>query len=145
MEHIHLHTEVELGDVEIYIMVGLKYRLCRFFQIIRMPIYCYTNNDGDGLEEVFRMGDAPQSIERDGKIWTRNYTAEHSTKHRPGAGWPMKPCVSTGVNAVQAQDLRDFYRKHGETIEVSSSGDPIYTSQRQMNRDLKLRGFRDMN
>lgn len=111
-----------------------------------MPLYCFTTDDHETVEEYFPMGKAPQEIRlSSGKLAFRDYAAEHSTKHRPGAGWPMKPCVSTGVNAAQAHELRDFYKKHGETIEVSSSGDPIYTSQRQMDRDLKRRGFVNMN
>jgi len=110
-----------------------------------MAIYCYANLAGEILEKHFKMGEAPQSVEFVGEMWHRNYAAEHSTKCRPGAGWPMKPCVSTGVNATQANELREFYQKHGETIEVSSNGDPIYTSQRQMDRDLKRRGFVNMN
>lgn len=91
------------------------------------------------------MGKAPKSIRLEGgRTATRDYSAEHIHR-KPGSGWPMKPCVSTGVNAAQAQELRDFYKKHGETIEVAPSGDPIYTSQRQMERDLRLRGFVDLN
>ncbi|MFA5766843.1 MAG: hypothetical protein WC919_02890 [Candidatus Paceibacterota bacterium] len=52
-------------------------------------------------------------------------------------------CVASGVNPEQAQELRDFYAMHGESVEVTNEGDPVYTSMRQRRRLLKLRGFHD--
>ena len=110
-----------------------------------MPLYCYTDEEGNTEELFYPMGKAPESVTlKSGNKAERDFAAEHLPR-RAGSGWPMKPCVSTGVNAAQAQDLRNFYKKHGLSIEVSKSGDPIYTSQSQMNKDLKLRGFVDMN
>ena len=56
--------------------------------------------------------------------------------------WPMA-CVASGVQASQAGELREFFRKHGERVDVTSDGDPMYTSARQRSRLLKLRGFVD--
>lgn len=112
-----------------------------------MPRYTFVTDDGEQIEHVCDHKDLTDTIAlEDGRVAYRDFAADMRTISRPSpAGWPMKPCVSTGVNAAQAQDLRDFYKKHGETIEVSKSGDPVYTSQKQMNRDLKLRGFVDRN
>jgi hypothetical protein len=59
--------------------------------------------------------------------------------------WPRPPCVVSGVHASQAQELRDFFKKHGEHVEVTNEGDPIYTSRRQRQRCLKMRGMVDKN
>ena len=60
----------------------------------------------------------------------------------PGKGWP-RTCWASGVGANQAQELRDLLKSHGETVEVNNSGDPIYTSQHQRERCLKIRGMHD--
>ena len=52
-------------------------------------------------------------------------------------------CFASGVHASQAQDLRDFFHNHGESVEVTNNGDPVYTSANQRKRCLKLRGFVD--
>jgi len=52
-------------------------------------------------------------------------------------------CWVSGVHASQAQELRDFFAKHGEHPEVTSDGNPIYESRRQRKRLLKLRGMCD--
>ncbi len=56
------------------------------------------------------------------------------------AGWPIE-CNASSVPAHQAQELRDFFSKHGEHVEVTNEGKPVYTSQRQQDRLLKLRGM----
>lgn len=112
-----------------------------------MPRYTFVTDDGEQIEHICSYKDLTDTIKLDdGRIAKRDFAADLLTISRPSPkGWPMKPCVSTGVGAHQAHELREFYRKHGETIEVSKSGDPVYTSQRQMDRDLKLRGFCNMN
>jgi hypothetical protein len=112
-----------------------------------MPRYTFITDDGEQVEHICSCKDLTDTITlEDGRTAKRDFAADVLSIARPSpTSWPMKPCVSTGVNVAQAQELRDFYKKHGESIEVSSSGDPIYTSQRQMNRDLKLRGFVDLN
>ena len=57
--------------------------------------------------------------------------------------WPMSPCYASGVNPQQAGELREFFVKHGENVDVTSQGDPIYTSPGQRKRLLKLRGLVD--
>ena len=59
--------------------------------------------------------------------------------------WPPIECIASGVAPQQAQELRDFFSAHGEQVEVSNSGDPIYTSAAQRKRLLKLRGLHDRN
>jgi len=54
-------------------------------------------------------------------------------------------CCASGVHASQAQELRDYFHQHGETVEVTPAGDPVYTSTEQRRRCLQLRGFHDRN
>jgi len=58
------------------------------------------------------------------------------------AGWPFE-CIASGVNANQAGELRNFFAKNGENVDVTPDGNPIYTSPGQRKRLLKLRGFVD--
>lgn len=89
------------------------------------------------------MGEAPESIVlEDGTKATRDFSAEWQPR-RAGGGWPMEPCFASGVNACQAQELRDFLGKRGCETEVTPDGDPIYRDANHRKRALKLRGIRD--
>ena len=90
------------------------------------------------------MGDAPRTIQScEGVELERDFGAEHNPR-RAGGGWPIE-CLASGVNAAQAGELREFFSKHGESVNVSSDGNPIYTSPGQRKRALKLRHLHDRN
>lgn len=121
-----------------------------------MVTYCFLHPKDGILERAFPMGQAPAFLQfEDGSIAPRNFQAEHvsgsivgsenSVKSRPKRTWPMEPCVASGVHASQAQELRDHYKKHGLSIEVPPSGDPIYESAAQRKKGLKCRGMHDRN
>jgi hypothetical protein len=55
----------------------------------------------------------------------------------------MEPCFASGVNAVQAPELRKFLADRGCATEVTSEGDPIYRSAGHRKKALKLRGMYD--
>ena len=95
-----------------------------------MPCYTYVTDDGEHIERVCSVREYQAEIVlEDGRVAKRNYKVDFSTLNRPSpAAWPMKPCISTGVNANQAQELRDFYKKNNLPIEVTKSGD-ISTSR----------------
>ncbi len=77
-----------------------------------------------------------------GKRANRDFRSEQVTVP-PNKGWPMEPCIGSGVNAVQADELRGFFDKHGETVEVTGDGDPVYENTNQRKRCLRMRGFAD--
>lgn len=123
-----------------------------------MPTYCYETNDGDIVEREFDRGKAPEEItilEDDGVVTTlsRCYAAENPrTVVRGGtggptgqrkSGWPMAPCVASGVHPSQAQELRNHFKAHGLNVEVNQNGDPIYESASQRRAALKCRGMYD--
>jgi len=118
-----------------------------------MPVYCYTSKGGYTQELKFERGKAPDKVEIDGLILYRNYQFERvqgivknaipSRVSRGKAKWPMEPCVGSGVNANQAQELRDFLAKSGVPTEVTNDGDPIYTSPEHRRKALKARGLYD--
>lgn len=120
-----------------------------------MPTYCYKTEEGDILERVFRMGEAPGEIHLPGgKTATRDYQAEGvsgtvigtdnpTCRSKPKRPWPMAPCVASGVHASQAQELRDHLAERGCPTEVTNDGDPIYTSAAHRKKALKIRGFYD--
>jgi hypothetical protein len=88
------------------------------------------------------MGTAPESIQIDGHEARRDYQAEQGGVSRSkGSGWPMEPCVASGVNVSQAGELRKFFKKHNFACEVSSGGNPVYTSPGHQKRALALRGL----
>jgi hypothetical protein len=106
-----------------------------------MPTYCYETSRGDVVERVFKIGTAPASIEIDGRIARRSFSAE-----RIGVpakkGWPME-CLASGVNASQAGELRAHLAAAGVPTEVTKDGNPVYRDARHRRKALKVRGFRD--
>jgi hypothetical protein len=112
-------------------------------------IYCYRTRDGQLVERSFRIGTAPKSIRVDGKTARRSLADETKDlrvgsehENRPSGTWPMT-CVASGVNAEQAPELRNFLKSAGVPTEVTSDGDPIYTSARHRRKALKARGMVD--
>ncbi len=121
-----------------------------------MPTYCFATEEGEILERFFRMADVPDSItSEDGRVAVRDFQAEGVTGQMVGTDnptrirkgpvrpWPMKPCVGSGVHESQAQDLRDHFKKHNVDVEVTTDGDPIYTSAAQRKRALECRAMHD--
>jgi hypothetical protein len=91
------------------------------------------------------MGKAPEEIiTDDGKVARRDFSAEIPARGPSGdrPGWPIE-CFGSGVNANQAQELRDHFKKHNFDCEVSENGNPIYRDSLHRKKALKLRGFCD--
>lgn len=114
-----------------------------------VPIYCFKCKDGEVVEMYFKMDEVPASVRcMDGSRAVRDFQSERvSGAVKSGSersrGWPMKPCVGSGVNAAQAPELREHFRKHSVDCEVTTDGDPIYTSAVQRKKALKCRGMHD--
>jgi hypothetical protein len=107
-----------------------------------MPTYCYEDSDGVILERVFSMGEAPFKLRENGQEFTRSYRAERKGVPSDSA-WPMEPCFGSGVNAEDAQKLRDHFKKHNVPTQVTNDGDPIYESAAHRKRALKCRNLFD--
>ncbi len=105
--------------------------------------YAYKKPSGAIVwrDRAFRDGPPPREIRVDGVVATRSYQAEVKGG-TPTKGWPIT-CFASGVNADQAQDLRDTLAKAGVPTEVTSDGDPIYRDSRHRKRALRARGLHD--
>ena len=87
------------------------------------------------------MGKAPATIYQG--EFKRDFAAEQTG--RPGrAGWPIT-CYASGVNAAQAQELREHFKEKGVPTEVTVNGDPVYTSHEHRKKALACRGIHDRN
>ena len=106
-----------------------------------MPTYCYETKKGEVYDRSYRMGKAPRSIIVDGQLAKRSLAAEFCSVPN-SKGWPLE-CIGSGVNAVDAQELRDVLKKKGVPTRVTNEGNPIYTDARHRRRALKARGFVD--
>ncbi len=106
--------------------------------------YCFTTTDGKHtVEREFARGDAPSEIAHDDLgLMCRDYRAELSPVHSTGAGWPMT-CIGSGVNANQAQELRDELKRCSVPTDVTNGGDPVYRDASHRRRALKARGIID--
>jgi hypothetical protein len=104
-------------------------------------IYCYEDESGNVSDLSFPLGKAPRTTIVDGVKLKRCYAAER--KSFPAtAGWPME-CYASGVNANQAQELRDHFDKAGVPTEVTPDGDPVYRNPKHRKKALKCRGLVD--
>jgi len=106
-----------------------------------MPVYCYRTDEGELVERVFHIGKAPKTIMVDGVIAKRSFRDEWKS-FPPTKGWPMT-CVASGVNAAQADELRDYLAQAGVPTEVTSDGDPVYRSAKHRKTALAARGMHD--
>jgi len=106
-----------------------------------MPTYCYETKKGKVFDRVFSMGRAPRSIVVDGQRARRALSAELQSVPS-SKGWPLE-CLGSGVNATDAQELRDVLKNKGVPTRVTNDGNPIYTDARHRRRALKARGFID--
>lgn len=106
-----------------------------------MPIYCYKTVNDLVVERLFDIGKAPPVILVNGVRAERCIAAELvSVPSR--TGWPLTCCAS-GVNAEDADKLRDHLAERGIPTEVTDDGDPVYTSHTHRKKALKARGFID--
>ncbi len=105
-----------------------------------MPIYCYSNN-GEVVEQFFHCGEAPEEVKLDGHVFRRDYSAERVNMPAK-KGWPITCCAS-GVHPSQAQELRDYFTKHGVPTEVTEHGDPVYRDMNHQRKALKCRGMKN--
>lgn len=107
--------------------------------------------DGLTVERSFQPGKVPariilpngQMAKRDLAAEIRSLTVAIPVRHQAAKGWPMKPCVGSGVHASQAGELREHFKEAGVSTEVTPDGDPIYTSPQHRKRALKCRGMYD--
>jgi hypothetical protein len=106
-----------------------------------MPVYCYESDDGDVVERFYKVGQAPHKVEVRGVKYRRSFAAE-GVGVPVQKGWPIE-CVASGVNASQAGELREHFRKAGVPTEVSADGNPIYRDARHRRKALKCRGLFD--
>lgn len=106
-----------------------------------MPIYCYETEEGEIVERMFDIGKAPKTITVDGVKATRCIAAELVSVPAT-SGWPLT-CYASGVNAEDADKLRDHLAKKGVPTEVTPDGDPVYTSHSHRKKALKVRGLHD--
>ena len=104
-------------------------------------IYCYETKRGKVIERSFPIGKAPKSVLVDGKVAKRSFGAE-SAAVPPTKGWPIE-CVASGVNAKDAQKLRDHFDKAGVPTEVTRNGDPVYRDINHRRKALRCRGLID--
>ena len=106
--------------------------------------YCYKTEDSVTCERQFPMGMAPPIIHVGRKVAHRDFRAERVSVP-PTSGWPMAPCIASGVNAEQAPELRKFFKDNNCPTEVSADGNPIYRDRAHRERALKCRKLHDRN
>jgi len=103
-----------------------------------MPVYCYSNKDGDVIEKHYPVGKAPEML-RGG--YERDFGVEGASVPAT-KGWPME-CLGSGVNAEQGQELGQFLGKRGIPTEITPDGNPIYRNSSHRRKALQARNLVD--
>jgi len=119
-----------------------------------MPTYSFRNIVTDEVIERYLSYKEYDELEHepdkdlavyieDGDIYYRALDLDViQTSNQSSKGWPFE-CLGSGVNAEQAPELREYFKKQGLRVEVSNDGNPIYESPAQRKKALKCRGFVD--
>ena len=105
-----------------------------------MPTYCFKNKN-KVIERFFHMNEVPESVTEGRKVFERDIRSEMANVPSE-SNWPQE-CVASGVNAAQAGELREHFKRNGLNISVSDDGDPTYISANQKSKALKCRGLVD--
>ena len=101
-------------------------------------IYCYVTDDGHRGEFSFPLGQAPATVEIDGKTARRDYRAEQSGigSHGDFRGWPIAS-EAMGVLPSQRKEAMDLDRKMGVKTNYTMDGRPVFTDRAHQRRWLR--------
>jgi hypothetical protein len=109
-----------------------------------MPRYCYSDDEGNVIIRKFGMNRIPKTFKLGGKVFTRDYRAEHSDfKNTPG-NWPMKSDAA-GVHPDQIQEAVNHSIKNGVPTSFTSDGRAIFTDANHRKKYCRLIGLHDRN
>jgi len=111
-----------------------------------MPLYCYTNELGETIEEMYDIGAAPCMVTLDQKIYRRDFAAEHppvARKSNSGAEWP-RASTALGVGTHQVDEAYASSVASGVPTEFDRrTGDAIVTSPSHQKALAKSLGYID--
>lgn len=107
-----------------------------------MPIYCYTNDKGETVERVYRIGKQPTAISVKGQLYRRDIGAEHGGFQDTPGNWP-KASFNMGNHPSQRKELATFLEAKGVPTEVNKQGDPVLRSRDHRRQVMKALGMYD--
>jgi hypothetical protein len=91
---------------------------------------------------MFEIGEAPPSIMVNQHEVAKRSMGLEGPSVPSKTGWPIT-CYASGVNARDADKLRDYLKEKGVPTEVTRDGDPVYTDAAHRRKALKARGLVD--
>lgn len=109
-----------------------------------MPFYCYTNDKGETVERMYRIGKQPSAISVQGKLYRRDIGAEHAGfKNTPG-NWPYENDMGPFCcHASERKQLEQNLAASGVPTRVTERGNCIIESNDHRNRLMRLYGYHD--
>lgn len=107
-----------------------------------MPIYCYTNDKGETVERVYRIGKQPKAIYVQGVLHHRDISAEHGGFQDTPGTYP-KASFNMGNHPSQRQELASYLEAKGVPTEVNIHGDPVLRSRGHRRDVMKALGMFD--
>lgn len=109
-----------------------------------MPTYCFRNGN-KVIEEVHSMENIPEKIERNGKIYKRDFKAEFMAQYTQNpAAWPIKS-RALAVHPSQRQEYIDFAKDHGVPTDFDKEGHPEFRTRKHRKEYCELVGAIDLD
>lgn len=97
----------------------------------------YTSEDGETIVEKVPIGNAPESVTVDGKVFEMGFGAPVVTKCDL---WPKEsPFLSCTPQEVD--EFREEHKKHNIAIEYRDDGTAVVGSKPEFEKAAKFRGY----
>lgn len=113
-----------------------------------MPVYCFTADDGETIEELFAIGKAPETItRRRGKKqveYHRDFGAEGRGFINTPGNWPMYS-DSLGCHPRQVKQMQALLQSKGVHAEFNAQGRPKLENARHRAAVCRALGKYDRN
>lgn len=107
-----------------------------------MPTYVYSDADEEiVVEKMFRAGEAPRSIEENGRLLCRDYRRERIGV--PPSAYRVES-EAMGVDTDQIPEAMAWDKKNGCSVDYNpETGNPIFTSRDQRRKYMRAHNFYD--
>ena len=107
-----------------------------------MPLYRYTNSDGQTIEVFSSIAKRKAWVRRDGKTYFRDIVAERQNmRSQPGA-WPLVSSFA-GVHPSQIDGVRQECASKGIDVDFAPNGDVIWRNRANRRDYLRCMGLFD--
>lgn len=110
-----------------------------------MPFYSYTSAEGETVERLFPMGEAPPEVHEQGTTFFKDMMADmrkSGRRKRAKGGWPLVS-DSLGVHPDQIPEVQGYLEQHGVHCDFTPGGRAVLESRKHRKQVARIRGYHD--